>query len=441
MTARIKLLTPWVGELPSWLPQFQARMEANSLIDWELLPFDRVDEVNELVEARTGLPCRKATAHALCDLRPLFGYLFTNQVMEFEWWGWCDLDIVAGALDNWLPQQLNNHDAVSAESWTISGPLSMFKNTPELVMLWKKELAIAEILADPDYCNFDESGFNVEAQMTARPNSNPHFTRLLKEHGFKVHFSKRSATDATLPESTIPARSCRIEMGALLELPTESELWLYHFARTKKWPLPNRHGRHRKMQMDHLAAQAKTEPALPPLECPETWSDKFKFVTDNRQPKHCLAAAMPVGDWLELQRKTAEALQLHVPSGSRLLDAGCGHGAMIECLTLASLTVLYEGVDYCSELLSFGESMRRSLANKARGLPFVIGFTLADLRALPFSTDQFDVAVCRGVEGSTRTTVGNDAWRQIVKELLRVAPKVLVIDMEGKWRVIKKEDR
>ena len=95
-----------------------------------------------------------------------------------------------------------------------------------------------------------------------------------------------------------------------------------------------------------------------------------------------------------LQSSTAEAVREFVEPGSRILDAGCGEGALVFAMAEAferekREDVCIVGVDLSEPNLAEG---RRRAAERPRG-KIPISFQVADLERLPFPDDSFDVVV------------------------------------------------
>jgi SAM-dependent methyltransferase len=121
--------------------------------------------------------------------------------------------------------------------------------------------------------------------------------------------------------------------------------------------------------------------------------------------------------WNYMQGETAGLLRRHVPPRSRLLDAGCGYGALCDCLEMAKLTVDYVGADLSPDLL---EMARYRYPGRA--------FVEADLRALPYEPGRFDWAVARSLADMLEENVGGEEWEAVRRELSRVARRVMVIE-------------
>ena len=226
MKPRVKLLTVWIGKLPDYFDDFAKRAEKLPIVDWEVLQFDYVESFNQLATSRLGTLCRKESGYALSDLRPMLAELFHKAVEDYEWWGWVELDVVLGDLDNLLPPLLDQHDAISAFPNTVSGPLMLFRNTLACNQLYRQG-NWQEVLAEPNYCNFEE----VSGAHVAGFHKDGGLTKLLKESGLRVHWDDRHS----LRED--PTAGCRLEGNRLLETPSRRELLLYHFNHTKRWPI------------------------------------------------------------------------------------------------------------------------------------------------------------------------------------------------------------
>ncbi len=223
---RIKLLTPWVGKPPDYARDFARRVEDVDIVDWSFLWYDTVEQLNGVVCRRLKVPCLKFDGYCLSDVRPMLAEVFPQEVEDYEWWGWVELDVVLGDLDRLLPPLLDANDAVSCFPGTVSGPLMLFRNTPRCNDLfragdWKT------VLAEPSYCNFEEvagahvAGFHKDGGMT----------KLLRESGLRVHWDDRFSLKDD------PTAGCRLDGNRLLETPGGRELLIYHFNHTKRWPL------------------------------------------------------------------------------------------------------------------------------------------------------------------------------------------------------------
>jgi len=118
--------------------------------------------------------------------------------------------------------------------------------------------------------------------------------------------------------------------------------------------------------------------------------------------------------WLGIQRASQGILRRVLVRGQRVLDAGCGYGALLQTMP-DGLELTYVGVDISPDLLHVAKDNypQKQLVQ-------------ADLRALPFRDGEFDWALCRSVDGMIKGDLGYDAWELMQNELLRVAGRLLI---------------
>lgn len=127
--------------------------------------------------------------------------------------------------------------------------------------------------------------------------------------------------------------------------------------------------------------------------------------------------------WEEIQRKTTASLAKIIQRGSLILDAGCGYGALREALP-EGMKLGYVGVDSSTHLLQVA---RQKYPDSE--------FVLADLRDLPFYSQQFDWVVCRSIRQMLLDET--DDWPTVEKELKRVGKKVLLLEYEGEPEILR----
>lgn len=149
----ILLIIPYFGKWPLWFDAYLSSVAANPSISW-LCPTDckipknhpenitfrsmSLSEinnfVNNIVEANVPLNPRK-----FCDLKPAYAEIFATQVRGYDFWGFCDMDIVWGDIRKFITDDiLNEYDIISSRKENISGHFNLFRNTQQINSLYKK---------------------------------------------------------------------------------------------------------------------------------------------------------------------------------------------------------------------------------------------------------------------------------------------------------------
>lgn len=223
-------------------------------------------------------------------------------------------------------------------------------------------------------------------------------------------------------EATDPKRSWYVDSRKAFEswLPGGR---LPHGASVKRYegPVPEVHAlrdhNSRSDQMGHQPVQDTNPGGLPkPVESPEFWKMRVRSAFARGGMLHQAILDDSYDLWAYSQGETAGIIRNHLTAGVSVLDAGCGYGALLDCLEEVKLEVRYTGVDISPDLIDLA---RERYPGRA--------FQVADLRKLPFSDGAFDWAVCRSVQGMIRLNVGQEAWDQMEAELRRVARRLLLI--------------
>lgn len=139
---KIAVIVAWFGKLPAYFPAWLRSAERNPDIDFFLF-FDqevKVESSNIYIE-RTTLEhetsrASKAlkekveisSAYKFCDLRPFFGLVYADYLAGYDYWGYCDVDLVFGQIRRFLTDDiLSKYDRFY--EW---GHFSLFKNNEKM---------------------------------------------------------------------------------------------------------------------------------------------------------------------------------------------------------------------------------------------------------------------------------------------------------------------
>ena len=92
-------------------------------------------------------------AYKLCDYRPAYGYILSEYIEGYEYWGYCDLDVIWGDIIQFMPQE-------EYKKINYCGHLSLYKNEKSTNEAFKKnsvEFGYKEIFSTPYHLAFDEN--------------------------------------------------------------------------------------------------------------------------------------------------------------------------------------------------------------------------------------------------------------------------------------------
>jgi hypothetical protein len=110
-------------------------------------------KVNSVVGVTVPLTPRK-----FCDLKPAYGAIFQDYISGYDFWGFCDMDIIWGDIRKFMSSDiLENYDIISSRKEAVSGHFTLFRNTSPLINLYRQVPNYQFLFEQPKFMWFDES--------------------------------------------------------------------------------------------------------------------------------------------------------------------------------------------------------------------------------------------------------------------------------------------
>lgn len=144
----IALILPYFGKLPDFFKIWLESCKANPTITWIVFTDDKnaksscenvkiiqttFDEIRSRAQACFDFPICLNHPYKLCDFRPVYGLMFADYLKNFDFWGYCDCDLVWGNFRKFITESiLQKHDRILA-----NGHLSLFRNNAEVNNFFK----------------------------------------------------------------------------------------------------------------------------------------------------------------------------------------------------------------------------------------------------------------------------------------------------------------
>ncbi|MEP3387247.1 MAG: DUF6625 family protein [Reichenbachiella sp.] len=190
ISKNVCLLIFYYGKLPEYFNIFLKGAEFNSQINFKIvtditppneLPPNvefvqlTIFEFCALAQKNTSATINKnIQPYKFCDFRPGYGLIMQDYIKDFEYWGYCDLDMIMGDLSSFLQPLLGKYDLISSRNTWMHGPLSIFRNSSKVNKLFKQGKDWRFIFESNDYLGFDETGKKME-QMRRAVDENKNF--------------------------------------------------------------------------------------------------------------------------------------------------------------------------------------------------------------------------------------------------------------------------
>lgn len=165
---KIALIVLYYGELPQYTKLFFDSLKYNPTIDVLLFTDQEVkydgknliqykgsfDNMVKRIQSNFEFKITCDRPYKLCDYRPAYGYIFKEELKEYDFWGHCDLDMILGNLRKYLPEQLLDKYSKIYQH----GHLCLYKNTNEnnIRFMEKGGKNYKEVFTTSISCIFDE---------------------------------------------------------------------------------------------------------------------------------------------------------------------------------------------------------------------------------------------------------------------------------------------
>lgn len=96
--------------------------------------------------------------YKLCDFKPAYGYIFEEEISKYDFWGFCDIDLIFGNLSHFINDELLN----KFDKLFFHGHFCIFRNCKKMNTLFLEKY---ENVINYEYafktkfpCHFDENG-------------------------------------------------------------------------------------------------------------------------------------------------------------------------------------------------------------------------------------------------------------------------------------------
>jgi hypothetical protein len=170
---RVAIVNTFFGSPPPWLPAFFRSCQTNADVQWLIYAdFDapappnvsirRTDlrEFNARASAVLGttITIDPARVRKICDFKPLYGLMFADDLREFDWWAYSDLDVIWGDVRRFVTDDLlNTQIVVSPRQRKLGGHGTFWRNTEANNRTFEIVPDVIAHLTDSHYVRVDEN--------------------------------------------------------------------------------------------------------------------------------------------------------------------------------------------------------------------------------------------------------------------------------------------
>lgn len=150
---KIRIIIPYFGKLPTFFNYFLLTAARNKKIDFLIITdqdfsvykslgatnivfkSSTLSDLKQKFQKRFDFKIYLDTPYKLCDYKPAYGYLFQEELKEYDYWGFCDTDVLLGDVYSFL----ESHDFFANDfaRYGLLGHLQIYKNEYDVNTLFK----------------------------------------------------------------------------------------------------------------------------------------------------------------------------------------------------------------------------------------------------------------------------------------------------------------
>lgn len=239
MTSKI-LIIPYFGKFPNYFQFFLDSCSNNSDFNFIIFTDQKMDkfhissnikvvgmsfvELNNLVKDKLKINYPIYSPYKLCDFKPTYGVIFEDYIKGFDFWGYCDVDLVFGKIGNFLTEDLfKKYDKLLTD-----GHLTFYKNTKKINFLYKNLyediINFDEVVKLKEPCFFDEIFMPV---ICKRNNVNTYVNKTIYADILPQFF------DYTMPQNNIKNQTFSYDCKKLIRNEDNKEFMYIHLQKRK----------------------------------------------------------------------------------------------------------------------------------------------------------------------------------------------------------------
>jgi hypothetical protein len=171
----IAFVIPYFGKWPNWFNALLISCKNNPTVDWLFFTDCPIPEggpanvrfiksslgaIKVLAMETTGAQISLEHAYKLCDLKPAYGDIFKQYLKDYDFWGFCDSDIIWGDIRKFITGKLlSQYDIITALPNKIAGHFTVLRNVSKTRLLYQHENIYKTLYIQREYQWFDENDF------------------------------------------------------------------------------------------------------------------------------------------------------------------------------------------------------------------------------------------------------------------------------------------
>lgn len=246
---KIAFIIVYFGEFPWFFKYFLHSSAYNRSIDFFILtdniptcaPFENIkfihysiDQFNEDASRALNMDIQIENSYKLCDFKPAYGFIFSSLIEKYDFWGYCDIDLIFGNIRKFMSSRiLNQYDIISARHDYLTGCFTLYRNQNYYNTLFMESKDYIPVFMDQRNFFFDETNYAFDEFAKGI-----HYSLIKTDIESMTHVVKRLHEEKKLNayfefQIVEGFAGCMLWNKGILIYRKEFEVMLYHMVRFK----------------------------------------------------------------------------------------------------------------------------------------------------------------------------------------------------------------
>lgn len=113
----------------------------------------------KFVNNKLGIRFVPSDYYKLCDLRPTYGVLYEEDIRDYDFFGYGDIDVIYGNIRHFYTDEVLDNNIISSHTWCLSGHFALIRNEKWLRNAFRRVINWKTILEKSRNMRFDEDKF------------------------------------------------------------------------------------------------------------------------------------------------------------------------------------------------------------------------------------------------------------------------------------------
>lgn len=168
---KIAFIIPYFGKFNNYFQLFLNSCKFNSDCDWIIFTDDYTEydypenvivnyisfeEIKEIFQNKFDFKISLEYPYKLCDYKVCYGYIFSEYLSKYKFWGYCDTDLIWGRISDFISEEdLDEYDKIG-----FLGHCTIYKNTDAINKVFMNNLngieRYKEVFTNNKNFSFDE---------------------------------------------------------------------------------------------------------------------------------------------------------------------------------------------------------------------------------------------------------------------------------------------